>query len=61
MYPKGGISDVQNISAQEDPSPEGTRLQKENVHQERPQGSRQKKSKGQKAAFVLIILSDPTE
>ena len=56
MYPKGGVVNAQNLSAQKDSSQERARLQKENVYQERPQGSRQKKSQGQKAVILLISV-----
>ncbi len=57
---KGGIRHGRqdDISAQERPESKGTRFPQENGHQERPQCSQEKKSKGQKAAFRIMKRPD---
>ncbi len=51
---KGGISDAENISAEEAPQKKGAWFQKKNVYCQWPQGFGKKKSQGQKAAFLLM-------
>ncbi len=51
---KGGISDAENLSAEEAPQKKGAWFQKKNVYCQWPQGACPQKSKGQKTAFLLM-------
>ena len=53
IYWREVFNHVENISAKEASQKKRARLQKENVYQQRSQGSCKKKSKGQKAAVIL--------
>ena len=46
---------VQNLSAQEITSQEGTRFPQENVNSKRPQGTCPSQSEGKKASYSLIF------